>query len=279
MPLLTVMMPAFNAETHIGMAISTTLRSMPRDSELVVLDDASGDATAELVAQVGDARVRLIRSDKNVGGGAARIRLFEQSDSRYVASMDADDVCLPWRFPLQLGAVGSADVVFGAAVRFGRGVTRLRPSSVIPISATEAPSALMFHNPFFHPTMLARRDVIQAVGGYRPLRIAQDYELWLRISAGGYRLRRIAAPVIGYRESEGQVTRESDYLERVRHNGDLRAAYVQNFRANGRSEFHEDVSRADVEPWLTPELPKLRSINRLRYRRLATSRDLPVPLL
>ncbi|MDQ1204475.1 glycosyltransferase family 2 protein [Microbacterium sp. SORGH_AS_0862] len=278
MPRLTVMMPAYNAAGHITTAIRSTLRAMPRDSELLVLDDCSTDDTIKIVARFGDSRVRLITSDENGGGGAARIRMLLETDSEFVASMDADDVAFPWRFRMQLDALKRHDVVFGSAIRFGGGPGRVRPSSVVPLNSDESPSALLFHNPYFHPTMAARRDCLLAVGGYRPLRVAQDYELWLRLATAGFRLRRISVPLIGYRESPSQVTRGQDYLDRVRHSPELRETYVAHARSRGHLDVTAETPRSNLSRLLRSECSHMTVGNRWRYRRLADRPDLPVPL-
>lgn len=141
-PELSVIMPVFNGATTVETAVRSTLRAMPRDSELVVLDDASTDGTGAVVEAIGDRRVRLVRNSVNVGVGRAARELMECTDSRFVARMDADDVCLPWRFRSQLPAMrrGSVDILFAPVVRFRSAPLRVSLSMPVAINARASAS-------------------------------------------------------------------------------------------------------------------------------------------
>lgn len=211
MPRLTVVMPALNAADTIGLSLKSTLRAAPKDAEVVVWDDGSWDGTAALVDSISDRRVKLLQSSSSVGGGVARREVMKATDSEYVACMDADDYCFPWRFQRQLMALRRSDVCFGAVVKFGAGSPR--PSLPLSMNAVESRAALLLHNPFSHPTMAARRAELERAGGYSAMRRAQDYEFWLRCAAQGSRVVRLALPLIGYRQSESQVSRATDYAD------------------------------------------------------------------
>jgi glycosyltransferase involved in cell wall biosynthesis len=73
---------------------------MPDDAELLVLGDASDDGISVVLDSWirRDKRVRMIQSAESVGGGAARNACLRASTSDFVASMDADEIYLPWRF-------------------------------------------------------------------------------------------------------------------------------------------------------------------------------------
>lgn len=212
MPRLSVLMPAYNAERTVAAAVRSTLRAMPDDAELVVLDDGSSDGTAEQVQRAADGaagrRVRLIRRE-NGGVAAALNALIAATDSRFVARMDADDLVLPGRFRRQLSALeGGADAVFTTVVMWGAGGPRLpRPSGIDP-------DVFGFHllltNPVAHSTFLGRREALDAVGGYRALP-TEDYDLWLRMAAKGARLCRLAVPGLAYRVHDGQVTASAEW--------------------------------------------------------------------
>ncbi|MDN4477444.1 glycosyltransferase [Demequina sp. SYSU T00039] len=225
MPKLTVMMPALNAARTIESAVRSTLRAMPNDSELLIWDDGSVDSTGDRVEAIADNRIRLVRSETSVGGGEARRRMIAGTDSDLVASMDADDLCMPWRFRAQIPALQGADLVFGSVVRFGDSIRQLRPSAPFAYNPFDASAALLFHSAFSHPTALMRRAAIVEAGNYSDLRVAQDYELWLRLAAQGANIRKVARPVVAYRQSQSQVSRSEGYTERVRSQAQLGISY------------------------------------------------------
>src|SRR4051812_31471676 len=103
-PRLSVLMPARNAERTIGEALSSTLRAMPPDAELIVLDDASSDSTLEIASSTGDRRVVVDSVSENLGVARAAERLLASASGKFIARMDSDDVCLPGRFRAELRA-------------------------------------------------------------------------------------------------------------------------------------------------------------------------------
>jgi glycosyltransferase involved in cell wall biosynthesis len=225
MPNLVVIMPAKNASGTIVSALTSTLRALPTDAEIRVWDDGSTDDTAALAASLDSKYVKVTRSDVSVGGGLARQALIDASDSEFIACMDSDDVCLPWRFRHQMPLVQDSDLVFSAAIRFDPRARRFRPTLPFRFSPDETPKALLYHNPLFQPAMVARRSSVADIGGYRDLKVAQDYELWLRAAAGELSLTRTGVPVILYRESAGQTSQQPDYAKRIKGSPEIREAY------------------------------------------------------
>jgi glycosyltransferase involved in cell wall biosynthesis len=222
MPRLSVIVPAYNAAGTITSAIRSTLRALPRDAEIVILDDGSADATADTARQVDDARVRVL-SRPNRGVAATLNDLIDATDSEFIARMDADDLVLPGRFRRQLAAIdGDTDAVFTTVVTWGSGMPGLpRPSA---ISGDDFGLHLLLTNPVAHSTMLARRSAVQDAGGYRVLP-TEDYDLWLRMAANGARLRRLALPGLAYRVHPGQVTASAQWRRASWENAELASAY------------------------------------------------------
>lgn len=223
MPRLSVLVPAYQAAKTLGAALRSTLRALPNDAEIVVLDDGSTDATAEVANSTGDRRVRVI-SRPNAGVAVTLNDLLEATDSELIARMDADDIVLPGRFSRQLRALADADAVFTTVVTWGSRVPGVpRPSSIEPSSFA---LHLLLTNPVAHSTLLARRSAITAVGGYRPLP-TEDYDLWLRMAADGARLRRLALPGLAYRMHPAQVTASAQWRRDSWLNPQLGQAYSQ----------------------------------------------------
>lgn len=203
MPRLSVLMPARNAEATIGRAVRSTLRTLPRDGELVVLDDGSDDGTLDVLDRVRDPRLR-VWSRHNRGVANTLNELLWRTDSDFVARMDADDVVLPGRFTRQLHALRRADMVFTTVVTHRMGGVPI-PAAPAAISSLSFPYHLLLTNPVAHSTMAARRAVFSAGRYYRAVP-SEDYDLWLRLAGTGIRIRRLALPGLTYRVHPGQVT-------------------------------------------------------------------------
>lgn len=211
MPRLSVLMPAYNAASSVGPAARSTLRALPADAELVVLDDGSTDSTAAALSKIDDPRLRVL-SRENRGVAAALNDLLNSTDSALVARMDADDLCLPRRLHRQVQAARRADVVF-TTVRPWNGTDRPGLARPHGLTTAEFPFHLLLTNPVAHSSMLARREVLDAVGGYRSVP-SEDYDLWLRLAASQARMGRLALPGLAYRAHGSQITAASDWRER-----------------------------------------------------------------
>ena len=207
MPELSVLLPARNAAGTITRAVASTLAAMPRDAELVVGNDSSSDSTVGEAIRgasrggVVDPRLRI--EDITPGeGGVSRVltQLMERTDSRLVGRMDADDVSLKGRFKRTMRAIERGDdMVFTQMIE-------LRGSRPVPRMPYEIMGwHLLLTNPVCHPTMLATREIMDGVGGYRSVP-AEDYDLWMRVASAGGRIRRIAPWGLLYRIHPGQVT-------------------------------------------------------------------------
>lgn len=227
---LVVIMAVRNSESTVRQAVSSTLRALRgKDAEMHVMDDCSTDSTAEVLAGIEDKKLKVHRSSDRLGSGMARNALIAATDSELVANMDGDDISLPWRFNASLLRMEGIDALFSSVLKFG-GKPPVRPTYPFSFEPEQSRLAVLFHDPFWHPTMLARRAALDAVSGYRPLPRAQDYDLWLRMLANGQRIVRRPIPTVLYRMSPTQVTAEEGFLGQVRSSEDLWNSYSNLFR-------------------------------------------------
>lgn len=112
-PDVSVIIAAFNAEATVTRAVRSALRQDGVTVEVIVVDDASVDATADIVARIEDERVRLVRLSRNGGPGAARNAGLDHAEGRYVAVLDSDDTMYPDRMARLIGRAddAAADIV------------------------------------------------------------------------------------------------------------------------------------------------------------------------
>lgn len=96
-PTVSVIVPAYNAERTILVALNSVLDGSRKDVEVIVCDDASTDATACVVESIHDGRVQLLRNSENRGEGASRNRAISRARGRWIALLDADDAYDPER--------------------------------------------------------------------------------------------------------------------------------------------------------------------------------------
>jgi glycosyltransferase involved in cell wall biosynthesis len=185
MPLVSVLLAVHNDEAFVRAAVESTLRQTLGDLELIVIDDASTDATPALLSDLSDDRVAVITNNEQLGLAASLNRGLERARGRYVARLDADDVAFPERLEVQVARLaGDARVaIVGSAVldidEQGRPGTLHRA----PMSPRAVRWLALFSSPFFHPTIIVDRDQLAAHDlSYDASYLeSEDYDLWTRL--------------------------------------------------------------------------------------------------
>lgn len=212
-PVITVLMPVFNDDIFLLDAVESILRQTFRSFEFLIIDDGSTDGTAELLAAIRDPRLRVLHNEKHLGLTCSLKLGIEQAQGLYIARMDADDIALPERLEKQVsflsthqevGILGSDCYVID---QHGRDVGYLpMPEADLQIRWTS-----LLANPFAHPTVMIRRNVLVQNGlNYdETFNTAQDYELWtrmLRYTRGA----NLPKPLIQYRVRHGITIKQRE---------------------------------------------------------------------
>ncbi|MGH3066396.1 MAG: glycosyltransferase family 2 protein, partial [Gaiellaceae bacterium] len=117
-PLVSVLLAVHDGELYLRAALESALRQTIDDLELIVVDDASTDATPDVVAQIADSRLRVLRNDEQLGLARSLNRGLDEARGRYVVRLDADDVALPRRLERQLARIRATPgtVILGTSV-------------------------------------------------------------------------------------------------------------------------------------------------------------------
>jgi glycosyltransferase involved in cell wall biosynthesis len=211
-PLVTVVIPAYNAERTVSATVGSVLAQTVGDLEVIGVDDGSSDDTAAEAQRSGDARLRVV-TQPNAGAAAARNTGIDAGRARYVAFVDADDLWLPHKLERQIavleGDPGATAVQSGAIwVDPELNVLSVRPcvEPRDPLLAT-----LLFQNlPAFPTTLVVERSAFSSIGRFDPsLVILEDWELAIRAARYGG-LRSVPEPLALYRVHPGNRSRELD---------------------------------------------------------------------
>ena len=114
LPLVSIIMPAFNGEPYIGAAIRSVLAQSYARWELLILDDGSADRTAEIAEafEKSDPRIRLFRNPKNLGAAQTRNRGFALAQGEWIALLDCDDVWHTDKLEKQLALASRGDILY-----------------------------------------------------------------------------------------------------------------------------------------------------------------------
>ena len=219
-PIVSVLMPAHNAERFLRAAIESVRAQTLTRFELVIVDDGSRDGTLAIARELAaaDPRIRVLPNERNLGIVESRNRALREAHpaSRYFAIFDADDECMPDRLERQaryLDTQPACALVGGHTLIIdeqGRelGVRRY------PTTDAQIRSVITRFNPFAQPTAMIRRSALDVVGEYdSSYPRCQDYDLWLRI-ADRFEVANLDAVTLKYRISstQGKSTQLKDSL-------------------------------------------------------------------
>ena len=215
-PLISVVIPVFNAEATIEKAVYSLGHIQEMNIEVVIVDDGSTDSTQtvleSLQSSIDSSRLRIL---KRPNRGVAEAANFGVQAARgdWIARMDADDWSSPHRLRRQLefGLQHNLDVV-SCLVKIvsleGHPVLSLQeyenwlnscvsPEDILAMRFVELPIP--------NPTILARREVFEM--GYRQGNFPEDYDLWLRVMAAGYRVGKVPRTLYWWTDHPNRVTR------------------------------------------------------------------------
>ncbi|MGI8613978.1 MAG: glycosyltransferase [Nocardioidaceae bacterium] len=249
---------------------AVTDQTRPPDDVVVVQDGPVPETLARTITDLlagAPMPARLVALGRNVGLGPALDRGLEACAHDVVARMDADDVCVPHRFEVQLPLIeAGADIVGSALMEFVDDIGTVVLTRVPPLDPTWIRSAVRFRDPFNHPTVVYRRRWVQAVGGYQDLPLMEDYLLFARMLAQGAVPGNVAEPLVYYRVGAGAYARRGG-LELLR----SELALQRRFHELGittRTQYARNVVlRGGYR--LVPE-----AVRRLAYRRLIARRGI-----
>lgn len=212
-PLVSVIVPAHNAEQHIGECLNSLLEQSYSPLEIVVVDDGSTDRTWQVVSEYAerDRRVVALRSPVDAGQAAARNRSLSVARGQYVVLQDADDLSVGGRICRLISHLEASGVDF---VSSGHYLFDETGPYEVKIPKVNQPTKLhmLFGVPFCHAATAFRRDCLEEVGGYAVsdyTRRGEDYDLFMRLYARGFRGVNIPDVLYGYRVDSHTLSRRT----------------------------------------------------------------------
>lgn len=217
-PTLSVLIKCYNHASYIRQTLDSVLAQSFQDFEVLVLDDASSDASASIAHDYAKADPRIIveGNERNGGISAAMNKLLAKARGRYLAILNSDDFALPFRFERQVAALDAdseIDALFG-----------------LPQLVDELGTATDAHNPFraafdlpdfssrswlghfflrgnclCAPSAMIRRSAYDRVGSYdERLHNLQDFDMWVRMAKAGLGLHVTDEATIAFRIRDAQ---------------------------------------------------------------------------
>jgi glycosyltransferase involved in cell wall biosynthesis len=211
-PVTTVVMPAHNAEATIVGSVMSALAQTVENIEVTVVDDGSRIPAVEVLADVRDSRLRVLRHERNRGVSRARNTALAAARAPLISQLDADDLWEPTYVEsvvrlLEHPSVGLAYTNARILRDSPSGDTYLPHRAHIDVWVTEPERHPIDHFPeicewcpICSPTVTARTEAVRAVGGYAEwLPAGSDWHLYLKLAKAGWRFAYLDESLAQYR--------------------------------------------------------------------------------
>jgi len=207
-PLVSVVMPAFNAEKYIPEAIESILNQTFKDFEFIIIDDGSSDRTWEIIQEFAkkDERIVPVKNEVNINVSQTRNKGINLAKGKYIVWADSDDISLPQRIEKQIdfmesnkevGLCGSFMEFFGSSEK-----KSIREYS----DKDEVLRKLIFRqNPVAQPACIMRTVVLKKSGSYPNLSLSEDLYVFFRMGEI-CKFSNIQEVLVRYRVHPGSLT-------------------------------------------------------------------------
>ncbi len=215
-PLVSVLLPVRNGATTLPAALRSLLAQTHPDFEIIAVDDGSNDATPEVLAGLAAATPRLRILTRAPEGLCAALNAgLAAARGRFVARLDADDVCHPERLAAQaamltarpeLGLVGCL-VEFGGDAGACAGYAHFVAWQNGLTEPGEIGLARFVESPLAHPSVMFRAGLPARFGAYRHGPFPEDYELWLRWLEAGVVMAKVPRVLLTWNDPPGRLSR------------------------------------------------------------------------
>lgn len=209
-PAISLIMSVYNGEDYLREAVESVLNQTFTDWELIVINDCSTDGTADILADFAarDARVKVYPNEVNLRLPSSLNRALTIVQGKYVARMDADDICLPDRLEKQYAFMEANPDIALSSCRFmtwKKGV--ISSGGCGGRNDADAIKALLLvTNPILHPGIIAKAEVIKELCYDKTFTCTEDMELWTRFVLAGHKVEVQAEYLMIYRLHEKQIT-------------------------------------------------------------------------
>ena len=214
-PLVSVLMPAYNSELYIAEAIQSILNQTYQNIELIIFDDGSSDKTRQVIEGFTDSRIIKILSDQNYGVVRARNEMIDRASGQYIALMDADDIADPSRLEKQISILesGQYDLCGSAQWVLDEGTGQIKKSKD-KFSDADLRALLSVYCGLCNSAMTGKAEIFKRFKYDTSILTSEDYYLWVQMAAAGSRFLNLPDRLITYRRYPAQTS--SVHLEKFK---------------------------------------------------------------
>ncbi len=225
-PLISVILPVYNAELYLQEAVTSILQQTYTHFELLLINDGSTDNSEKISLAFKDERIIYIKNETNLGLIATLNKGIDLAKGEYVARMDADDIALPNRFKEQIAAFQKySDALVVTSDYYSlRGTKKTKIDNRHLSEGLKA--TLLFATCFCHPTVMIKNKFAELNLFYNSTsKHVEDYKLWMDLSFHG-NFYNVEKPLLLYRSHSQQVSVLHNDIQ-LKNSNHLRENYLQ----------------------------------------------------
>ncbi|MFA5173388.1 MAG: glycosyltransferase [Candidatus Paceibacterota bacterium] len=208
-PKISVLMSVYDGAKYLEESIKSIQNQTFSDFEFIIVNDASTDNSLEIIKNFSDPRIIILNNPKNLGLTKSLNIGLKQASGEYIARLDADDLSFPERLEKQLSFMEKNEdfALVGSSAVLINEEGKIVGKKNKPIEFFEIKFHSLLKNPFLHPSLFFKKEILAKVGNYNEnFSFAQDYELTSRLINLGYKVSNLSEPLIKYRLENNSIT-------------------------------------------------------------------------
>lgn len=210
MPEISIIMSVYNGEDYLAETMDSIVNQTYKDWELIAINDCSTDSTAQILSSYAekDERIKLYTNEVNLRLQASLNKAISLCSGKYIARMDADDICLPKRFERQYKFMEENPDVSLSSCRFMTVKNGVYISGGVGgrCDSDAIRAMLLVSNPILHPGVIARAEVLKEFKYDAAYTCTEDLELWTRLAMAGKKMAILPECLLIYRLHDKQIT-------------------------------------------------------------------------
>ena len=209
-PKISLIMSVYNGEDYLAETVESVLCQTFTEWEFIIINDCSTDNTSKILAEYAskDARVKVHTNKTNLRLPSSLNKALSLAEGKYIARMDADDICMPDRLQKQYDFMEANPNVDLSSCRFLTLKNGVYSSGGCggKGDSESIKALLLVTNPILHPGIIAKADVIKELGYDKNFTCTEDMELWTRFVLNNKRVEILSEYLMIYRLHDKQIT-------------------------------------------------------------------------
>lgn len=237
-PDISVIMSVYNGENYLVEAIESVINQTFKNWELIVINDCSTDSTAKILEELSarDERIKVHTNEVNLRLPKSLNKAISLAEGKYIARMDADDICLPERLEKQFEYMEKNRDVALSSCRFMTVKNGVYMSGGAGGRCDNGAlrAMLLVSNPILHPGVIAKAEVMKRFNYDTTLTCTEDLELWTRMVMANEKIEILPECLLIYRLHDKQITsttRERQHTEVLKIQDKYYGTLLQNMDA------------------------------------------------